>query len=179
MKVFLETPRLILRQFRSDDHELIRKLDSDPEVMRFISNGIPSDEAEVNRAMGVFMDQRERYNDELGFFPAHLKEGGEFIGWFHLRPLKSAPDDLTKLELGYRLHRKFWGQGLASEGSKALVDLGLKRPDVKEIVAHTMAGNEGSIAVMKKLGMSFIEDDIYEAWPGEDKRCVWYGLRMS
>lgn len=179
MKKFLETPRLILRQIEPDDSELIRELDSDPEVVRFISNGVPSDDKEIKRAMGVFMDLREKHHDKLGFFPAHLKSDNEFIGWFHLRPLKSAPDDITRLELGYRLRRKFWGMGLATEGSKALVDLGLQMPEVSEILAHAMSTNKGSISVMKKVGMSFISDDIYEAWPGDDKRCVWYGLKRS
>lgn len=173
MKVYLETQRLILRQFEDSDWDFIKDLDSDPEVVKWISAGVPSDDKEVNRAMGIFMDLQKKYNGELGFFMAHEKESNKAIGWFHLRPLKSEWDNTKKLEIGYRLRREFWGKGYASEGSIELVKKGFEY-GADEIWAHAIKGNKASTKVMEKAGLSFHHEEIYEPWPSEDKLSVWY-----
>lgn len=174
MEIYLQTERMILRQFERQDKEFIRDLDSDPEVMTFLSNGVPSDEDEVQRAIGVILDCKTKFNGELGFYIAINKETGAEMGWFHLRPLKAFPNDRTRLEIGYRLKREFWGLNFGTEGSKALVQHAFSLDSTKEIWAHAMSGNIASRRVMEKAGLKFHREEIYEPWPGDDKRCVWY-----
>jgi RimJ/RimL family protein N-acetyltransferase len=179
MKIYLETERMKLLEFEKNDRELIRSLDSDPEVMKYISNGNPSSEEEVDRAMGIFLAYNKRYEYELGYWKAICKETGVFLGWFHFRPLKSNLDDLSNIELGYRLGKKVWGKGYATEGSSALINKARKDLEIKKVWAHAMLGNTPSINVMKKVGLLHDHDDIYEQWPGEDKRTTWYSLELN
>lgn len=174
MEIYLETDRLILRQFEQKDSAFLAELDSDPEVMRFLNDGLRSDDVEIARATNVMLETRKRHNGRLGYFIAQKKNSSEAIGWFHLRPLKEFPHDETRLELGYRLKRKFWGKGYGSEASRALMDRGFGELAADEIWACAMKANQASQNIMKKMGMDLIRTEIYEPWPGEDKECVWY-----
>ena len=67
---------------------------------------------------------------------------GEFLGWFHFRP---GPDaDVANIDLGYRLRRSAWNKGYATEGSRALINLGFTDLGVRRVFAHTMAVNAAS-----------------------------------
>ena len=111
--IFLATERMILRRSTPQDARLLYELDSDPKVMRFISRGVPTPLKRIKREL---LPRRLRYYDEHahpGFWPAHEKAGGGFLGWFHLRPDSYVPEEK---EVGYRLKREVWGQGYATEG---------------------------------------------------------------
>lgn len=170
----IRTSRLHLVPFRLDHRSFIKDLDSDPDVMRFLTNGIPSDDKEVERAMGVFMSFQNIHEGKYGYWLACLNSTQEPIGWFHLRPLKTRPDDLSTLELGYRLRKEHWGKGYASEIGLALLEYGLSELGAQRICAHTMQANTGSQAVMKKIGMEVWYEDTYEQFPSEDKAAIWY-----
>lgn len=175
MNIFLETPRLLLRDFVPEDAEFIQNLDSDPEVMRYLTNGIPSNRKEVARVMSIFLNSKIQYQGKMGYWIVIEKSSNEVFGWFHLRPLKEEPENFKKLELGYRFQKSHWGKGYATEGSRALIERA-KELQIEEIWAHTMSKNAASINVMKKCGLEFSYDDIYEPFPGEDKSCVWYKM---
>lgn len=171
MKVFLETDRLILREFAKEDAELLIDLDSDPEVMRYLTNGKPSDPEVVrNRMIPDLLRFYECY-EGLGFWAAIEKETNQFIGWFLLRPAK---DPSQGIELGYRFKKTAWGKGYATEGSRVLLEKAFSYPWVKRVMAITMKGNEKSWSVMKKLGMKFETNYVEENFPGEDKAAVRY-----
>lgn len=176
MKIYLETPQIILREFVESDWHHIKDLDSDPEVMKFLTNGIPSPDSEVDRAMGVFLSMNKKWKGKFGFWVALEKETQEFMGWFHLRPLKSDPDNTSLLELGYRLKKNFWGKGIGTEGSLALIYKAKKEYGIKEFCAQTLATNLPSQNVMKKCGMTLWKEDTYPEFPGEEKRLVWYKM---
>jgi RimJ/RimL family protein N-acetyltransferase len=175
----LETERMYFRQFRDADAQLLFELDSDPEVMRFISKGKPTSLARIqNEIIPKHLDSYRR-NPPQGFWAAHLRETGLFIGWFHLRPnIKSA----TEMELGYRLQRSVWGRGLATEGSRALLDKAFNEWGYQKVCANTMAVNLASRRVMEKAGLGFESEFHYEAdlvhgWVEQDeRRAVKYSI---
>src|SRR6185437_6044659 len=106
--IVLTTQRLTIRQFTEDDVDNLLSLNSDPEVMR-------------DEIIPFHLDVYSRL-DRLGTWAAESADSGEFLGWFHLRP---GPDgDITNVELGYRLRRATWNRGYATEGSRALIDMG-------------------------------------------------------
>ena len=149
---FLETDRMYFRQFRDADAQLLFELDSDPEVMRFISKGEPTPLARIqNEFIPKFLDYYRR-SPPQGFWAAHLRESGTFIGWFHLRPDKISA---AEMELGYRLQRNVWGRGLATEGSKALLARAFNEWGYEKVCARTLAENAASRRVMEKAGLCF------------------------
>lgn len=60
MEILLHTPRLVLRDFTADDAEALLELDSDPQVMRFISNGAPTPREDIdNEVLPAFLGYRQ------------------------------------------------------------------------------------------------------------------------
>jgi len=174
--VYVETDRLVLRRFTPDDLGLVVELDGDPEVKRYIDGSAPVDRRELAETLQWWLgyyDRGERY----GFWAAIEKSSGRFIGWFHLRPGEGAGP--LEPELGYRLRRDAWGQGYATEGSRALIDKAFAEFGADRVYASTMAVNTASRRVMEKTGMRFIR--IFHAdWPvripGDEEGDVEYAI---
>ncbi len=174
--IFLETRRIFFRLFRAEDAQLLFELDSDPQVMRFISKGQPTPLARIQNEIVPRMLGYYRKSPPSGFWMAHLREDGQYIGWFHLRPDKISP---AEMELGYRLKRAAWGRGLATEGSCALLAKAFAEWGYAKVCARTLAVNLASRRVMEKAGLSFECDFIYgteilPGWTEDERRAVKY-----
>jgi RimJ/RimL family protein N-acetyltransferase len=177
MDIFLETDRLILRRFTESDVDNLVALDADPEVMRFITGGLPTPREEYeNDLMPRYLWYYEQFTG-YGFWATMEKSTGDFAGWFHFLPAEDAPSD--EPELGYRLRKAFWGKGYASEGSRALIDKGFSELGVRRVVAYTMTVNAASRRVMEKCGLSFVRT-FFATWPmpveGDEHGDVEYAL---
>jgi RimJ/RimL family protein N-acetyltransferase len=110
--------------------------------MRFISGGKPSTREEVERIVQRSLGHR---------WLAYDKATDELVGWFAIRP--SGP---KSRELGYRLRREMWGKGLATEGSRALIDHAFTQLGVDRVRAETMAVNTGSRRVMERCALRYV-----------------------
>ena len=176
MEKYLETERLILRELTPTDRQNLFELDSDPEVMKYLTNGISSTHEEIEQSLFKILKMYERYENKFGLWAAIEKSTSSFIGWFHLRPCHKEPDNLERIELGYRLSKEFWKRGYATEGSLALIDKGFAELDVREVFATTMKKNLASQQVMKKVGLSFEKEFHDERFPVPDERYVIYNL---
>jgi RimJ/RimL family protein N-acetyltransferase len=162
VQVFLETERLILRQFTPDDVGLLVELDGDPAVMRYLTGGKATPLEEIrDDILPWFIHYYDRY-EGYGFWAAIEKATGDFLGWFHFRPLPESPMD--EPELGYRLRQAAWGKGYGTEGSRALIDKGFQELGVQRVIASTMSVNTGSRRVMEKCGMTLVRTFFME-WP--------------
>lgn len=180
--ILLETERMYFRQFRAEDASLLFELDADPEVMRYITKGQPTPLARIqNEFIPRFLEYYKQ-SPPRGFWAAHLRASGEFIGWFHLRPDKISPEEM---ELGYRLRRNVWGRGLATEGSLALIRKGFQEWGCETISARTMVGNFASRRVMEKAGLRFecefrYPADLLHGWIAEgERRAVKYSITRA
>ena len=156
--ILLESARLRLRRFTAADLDLLVELDSDPEVMRWITYGVPTPRERYEREILPRWFAQYEATPLLGYWAAESRDGGAFVGWFHLRPDRI---DDGEQELGYRLRRAAWGRGLATEGSLALLDHGFRRVGADRITARTLAGNRASQRVMQKCGLAYERDFIY------------------
>ena len=144
--------------------------------MRFISKGQPTPLARIEKEYLPRMLGYYRHSPPQGFWAAHLRDTEEFIGWFHLRPDKIEPQ---AMELGYRLKRKFWGRGLATEGSRALLGNAFGEWRYEMVCARTLAVNLASRRVMEKIGLRFEREffwgpDVLPGWSEEERRGVKY-----
>jgi RimJ/RimL family protein N-acetyltransferase len=179
MQTFLETERLVLRRFTEADVHNLFELDSDPEVMRFLTGG-KSTPRDVIRSQTLprILRYYELF-EGFGFWAAIEKSTGEFLGWFEFIPLEGGP---SEVELGYRLRRSAWGKGYATEGSRALICKGFTELGVRRVVAQTMAVNMASRRVMEKAGLT-LERTFLQEWPdpieGAEQGEVEYVLRKA
>ena len=178
MNVYLKTERLILRRLTETDADNLFELDSDPEVMRYLNGGIPHTRDEiVTEVLPRYLEYYDKYA-EYGFWAAIERTTDEFLGWFHFRPYRSAPEEI---ELGYRLKRSAWGKGYATEGSRALIEKGFTELGADKVVADTLAANTRSRRVMERLGMRLEKEflcgeDELPGWSEEERRGVKYAL---
>lgn len=152
--ILLETPRLVLRQFTEDDVDNLFSLNSDPEVMRYLTGGKPTPRETIRDEIIPRHLEVYRRLDRLGTWAAESAATREFLGWFHLRP--GSDGDITNVELGYRLRRPTWNKGYATEGSRALIDMAFASLGVKRVFAQTMTVNAGSRRVMEKCGLTLV-----------------------
>ncbi|MEJ2514431.1 MAG: GNAT family N-acetyltransferase [Gammaproteobacteria bacterium] len=171
----LTTERLRLRRMRPTDAHRIVRLDSDPEVKRWIDQGRPPDARHIEE--DVLPHWLRMYGDTggLGFFAAEDRATGEFLGWFHLKPWREDASRRT-LELGYRLHRHRWGLGLATEGGRALLQAAFTEFGASRVVARAMAANAASLRVLEKCGMVFSDEYEETEFPGSDRQALIYEM---
>lgn len=181
VRVYLGTERMVLRWFTPDDLDFVIALDSDPGVKRYIDDDAPVDRADVAETLDWWLGYEERLpGSGYGFWAAIERAGGDFLGWFHLRPGDGAGPN--EPELGYRLHRRAWGQGFGTEGSRALVDHAFENLRAEVVNASTMAVNIGSRRVMEKAGLRFVRS-FHAEWPvrirGDEEGEVEYAITRA
>lgn len=148
-RVRLETERLILRETRDEDIDLLMDLDSDPEVRRYVRPGAPVSREEMEREVMPRLTAHPNDDRDLGYWVAHRRSDGLAVGFFLLRPDKLLGDPM---EVGYRLYRDDWGQGYASEGTSALVDEAFGRMGLQALTASVLIANRASARVLEKVG---------------------------
>jgi RimJ/RimL family protein N-acetyltransferase len=150
----LHTQRIRLVPLADEHFEWEVELDSDPEVMRFLS-GRANTRAEVEVGHRRRIAAAKKV-DGLGFWVGLVDD--EFVGWWTLQPAHGPdqPNDPAVADLGYRLLRRHWRKGLASEGARELVRFGFDDVGLDRIIAQTLAVNAGSRAVMERVGLTYV-----------------------
>jgi RimJ/RimL family protein N-acetyltransferase len=178
MIVGMETERLLLRRFTVADVDHLVELDSDPEVMRFLTNGRPTPREVIEReSLPLMLSGYERLRG-FGRMATFEKSSGAFLGWIGFDPPEPGrPAD--EVELGYRLRRAAWGRGYATEGARALILVAFDELGVRRVFAQTMAVNLASRRVMEKCGMRHVRT-FHLTWedpiPGTELGEVEYAL---
>lgn len=150
MTVILETPRLVLRNWRPDDRDLFREINRDPKVMElFPFRRTPEEADAMMQRMRAMIDETG-----LGCYAVELKQNAEPVGFCGLSKPDLAPilPEAT-VEIGWRLATRFWGQGYITEAAAALIEFGFATKGLSEIVSFAVKDNRRSIAVMDRLGM--------------------------
>lgn len=148
--IFVETPRLVLRRFTDRDREPFFALNHDPEVTRHLLGPLSRAESDdlVDR-VNAMIDERG-----FSFFCVEEKASRECIGMLGLAVPRFEAHFTPCVEIGWRLARRTWGQGLATEGARACLAFGWERLRLDEIVSFTVQANERSWRVMERLGMT-------------------------
>jgi RimJ/RimL family protein N-acetyltransferase len=152
----IETERLILREILPADKAEMFELDSDPEVHKYLGN-MPVKDIDQVREVIQFIRQQYIHN-EIGRFAMIEKNTNKFIGWCGLKLFKEPVNNHNDFyDLGYRLIKKYWGQGYATEASKAWLNHAFETMNLNKVYAMTDTRNLNSKKVLEKLGFSFVE----------------------
>jgi len=148
METTIETERMILRPFSIDDAKDFLELNSDPEVVRYAERTVMKSLDEARQALlSAPLRDYEQYG--YGRFAVILKSGEELVGFCGMKFLP----ELNLNELGYRLKKKCWGRGLATEAAIATLRFAKDTLELDYVIALILEGNIGSIRVAEKLGM--------------------------
>jgi RimJ/RimL family protein N-acetyltransferase len=154
----LMTNRLVLRRWRDSDREPFARMNADPRVMEFFASQLSREESDA------LVDRIEAHFERHGFepFAAELRGDGSFIGFIGLHIPSFEAHFTPCVEIGWRMAAEYWGQGLATEGGRAVVQYGFQSLSLNEIVAFTVPENTRSLRVMEKLSMTHNPADDFD-----------------
>ena len=147
--IYLETPRLKLRDWSSKDLEHFVKMNADQEVMKYFANTLSKEE--THQFYQNIISELEDCG--YGLYAVEVKESKEFIGFTGFHRATFEADFTPCIEIGWRLKKESWGKGYATEGAGACLEYGFKDLGFKKVVSFTAEINSPSINVMKKIGM--------------------------
>jgi RimJ/RimL family protein N-acetyltransferase len=145
----LTTARLILRPWQTSDTEPFTAMSQDPEVMAHLL-------AFTSReAIAVWIQRQQAHfaKNGFGFWAIESRDTGEFMGATGLLCIAYEAHFTPAVEIGWRLARRFWGQGYVPEAARFALQFGFENLGLSEIVANTVSANHNSRRVMEKLGM--------------------------
>jgi ribosomal-protein-alanine N-acetyltransferase len=167
MKIFAETERFFLREILPSDIDGMYELDSDPEVHKYLGNKPVTTKDQVVELISFI---RQQYIDHgIGRWAIIDKKRGNFLGWAGLKFVTSETNNHKNYyDLGFRLIKKYWGQGVATETAHASLEYAFAILKANEVYAMAACENIGSNKILKKVGLQFIEtfnlDGIKHNW---------------
>jgi RimJ/RimL family protein N-acetyltransferase len=167
MSTELETDRLLLRQWREEDLDPYARICADPEVMRYLPGILTREESA--KQIERFVRHWEEHG--YGLWAIEEKKTGTFIGFIGLLRQDDWSEGEHKVEVGWRLDRSFWGNGLATEGALASLRYGFNRLKLPRIISICDPRNSASWRVMEKCGLTY-QGEIH--WRGYED--IWYAI---
>ena len=147
--IYIETERLILRQWKAEDKEPFAKLNADAEVMRYFPETLTKNESDA----GVDRFYNSIEENGWGFWAVEIKSTQEFIGFVGINSPAVELPFTPCIEVGWRLAKQFWLKGYATEAAKASLDFAFHKLNLREVVSMTPTSNKPSWSVMLKIGM--------------------------
>ncbi len=173
MTIITETQRLIIRELLPTDQEGMLELHSDPEVHIYLGNKTITSKAQIIETINRIRQQYADY--KVGRWAIINKNTNEFIGWTGLQFVTTETNHHKNYyDLGYRLLKRFWGKGIATESAFASLDYAFNTLHLKEVYAMADARNKGSNTILKKTGLTFIE-----TFDFEDVNHNWYKIEKT
>ncbi|MCA9944931.1 MAG: GNAT family N-acetyltransferase [Anaerolineales bacterium] len=147
-KIFpeLHTERLVLRRTLLTDAPAVFIFRSDPYVQRF--NGPVF--VDVAEAEALIHELNDEYFNKSGIcWGVTLKNENKVIGLFGIHHWNKYH---RRAEVGYDLNQSYWGQGIASEALRAILQFGFEQMNLNRIYAGTIAENHESVQLLEAIG---------------------------
>lgn len=157
----IESERVVLDRVVDSDAAALSDLIANPLVQRYIPTYLFEKQFDdpheaIRQLYGELFRNRESI-----ILALRPKETGELAGLAEFYGLR---DHLHKVSMGYRLREQFWGQGLATEAARLMVDYLYGKTDIEIITASTMVENEASAHVLEKAGFIRTARGVEEDW---------------
>jgi RimJ/RimL family protein N-acetyltransferase len=160
------TARLLLRPWTEDDHAELDRLFADPAVRGGRNLG-----PDRIARLAEHSARQWRVNG-FGPWAALDRASGAWIGRIGLDDLEDWPGT-PRIEVGFELHRAWWGRGLATEGALAALRLGFEQHGLARIISVTAAAHAAARRVMEKAGLTYRGT---RSWMSPDVPVVWYAI---
>ena len=171
MKIHYQSKHFLVRDLIPSDAQGIFELDTDPKVMKYLGGVTMSSFEEAQQLLENIIWQYEEFG--TGRLAIIDKSSGEFIGWTGIKRERKVRDFIY-YDLGYRLKKKFWGKGIATEAARFSLEHGFMTLGLQEINAAADATHKASQKVLMKSGMQFHETFFFLG-----QECNWYGLNRK
>lgn len=150
----LETPRLHLRPWVMEDAGTLFGILQEPGILNYF----PPTTFTLEKTRGYIDHQLKHWQERgCGHWAVTLKDDRQVIGWAGLEFLPETDEH----EVAYLLSRKAWGQGYATEAARASLAYGFETAALSAIIGLVHPENIGSIRVLEKCGLSFIDRKVY------------------
>lgn len=166
--------KLGFRDWQEADVPLMATINADPEVMEFFPGLVTSEEtaASIGRMKNMLAEKGFCY------FAVDELERGEFIGFIGLVWQTFESEFTPCVDIGWRLAKKYWGKGYATEGAKRCLEYAFKDLGLTNIKATAPKANLKSIRIMEKIGMKKQLEFIHPRLLGNKKleNCVCYEI---
>ena len=159
--IILETERLLLRQFIKNDLDALASFYSDPDVTKYIPDA-PKSYEETREELEWHINGHPA-NPELGLWATIHKATGSFIGRCGLLPWTLNGQE--EVEVAFALSKPYWGRGLATEAAQGIVQYAHDTLGLSRLVCLIEEGNQASIKVAAKIGMTFEKEGRDEIGP--------------
>jgi RimJ/RimL family protein N-acetyltransferase len=151
-----KTTRLMAREWSPADARHLYLLNSDPEVLKYTGDKPFKTPAHAR----VFIENYRDYQRQgFGRWVLFLTDTNSFVGWCGLKKHQEWVD------LGFRLLKKYWGQGYATEAAAASLRVGFLKFELPQIIGRASYDNTVSIRVLEKLHMRFWKRDACDGIP--------------
>jgi [ribosomal protein S5]-alanine N-acetyltransferase len=154
--MWIETQRLVLREFQQEDFRALAPILADPQVMKFSPTGVISIAQTQERIEGFIACYKEF---GFGKWAVLFKECNTLIGYCGIAVDRI--DRKDEKELGYRLDSKFWGKGLATEAASAAIQYGFEQFNLPYVLGIVERANIASVRVLEKIGMRYQKTTIF------------------
>ena len=148
------TSRLYLRETTAQDAAVMFALNSDPEVLRYTGDEPFESIEEVANFLSNYQDFKK---NNMGRWAVVRKDDEAILGWCGLKLHTNG-----LVDLGFRLFKKYWNQGYATEASLGCLAYGFETLLLTEIVGRVVPANMASARVLKKIGMHFSHFEVDE-----------------
>lgn len=145
--------RVVLRGWLPDDLAPFAALNADLRVMEHYPSPLTraqSDAFVLERIIPQFAERG------FGLWAVEVPDVARFVGYVGLDVPSFDADFTPCVEIGWRLARPHWGHGYATEAARLAIAFGFEQAGLDEIVSFTAPVNRRSIAVMERLGMSYV-----------------------
>jgi ribosomal-protein-alanine N-acetyltransferase len=147
----LETKRLLMRPFTTDDKELIFNIMKDKEMFEYTPdepwNSIENAEEFINLVLWLYDSEYETFKH---FFAVNEKESGKMIG---VCGVGGIDYDRSENEVFYHIGKDYWGKGYATEAAEAMLQYAFEQLDLSKIIGAVHPDNNASNRIMEKIGL--------------------------
>ncbi|RMB56100.1 GNAT family N-acetyltransferase [Dokdonia sinensis] len=167
MLKIIETERLYLRQFITEDASHFFAMNNDPEVIRYTGDPPFTNQDAAHKFITNY-DAYAKYG--LGRYAVIRKEDDTFLGWCGL---KYHPDKRV-VDIGYRFYKNYWNKGYATESARGCIQYAFNVLKYPSLVAHAAVNNKSSHNVLEKCGMDIVKEIDYDG-----QRVLLYKLENS
>lgn len=157
----LETERLILRELKEEDAEIVFKnWTSDDDVSKYVRWNTHKNVEETKEYLR-YTEKRCKEEDNYYSWGIVIKDNKDLIG-----AISAFPGENGRTEIGYNISKKYWRNGYTTEALKRVLEYLTNEIGIHKYICYHAILNPASGAVMKKAGFKYVKDGTCQKFDG-------------